>query len=72
MENADFSDITVKEVMAFIIILCLISIIGGIGGMLTMERIMMRQSLEGYTATANYKTNSVGEVSIQSMQWSKK
>jgi hypothetical protein len=72
MENADFSDITVKEVMAFIIILAFVLLIGLLGGSITAENRMMRQSLEGYTTTANYKTNSVGEVTIQSMQWSKK
>lgn len=72
MQNADFSDITVKEVMAFIIILAFVLLIAILVGSITTENRMMRQSLEGYTATANYKTNSVGEVTIQSMQWSKK
>lgn len=33
---------------------------------------MSRQSIEGYKGQATYKTNSVGEVTIDKLTWGKK
>ena len=40
-------------------------------GIITTTEKMKRESLQGFVAKATYATNSVGEVSIKSIEWKK-
>lgn len=72
MEHHDnIKGVTVGEIIVFITILGLVLVIGSAWGANVTENRMLRQSLQGYTATAEYKTNSVGEVSIQCIRWAR-
>lgn len=61
-----------KEVLLLTVLCVVCFVVGFTAGTGNSTIRMSRQSLEGYKGHAIYKTNSVGEVTIDKLSWEKK
>jgi hypothetical protein len=62
----------VGETVAIVLVVTMTVIVTMCLAEIMVVKRMSRQSLEGYKGHAIYKTNSVGEVTIDKLSWEKK
>jgi hypothetical protein len=60
-----------EELLAIVIFLFIGFLTGVVGCEIFVVKRMKRDSLEGYKSKATYVTNSLGEITIDKITWSK-